>query len=214
MSAKTLLHVLLLVVICLLGFLSMGYQLVASRLLAPHFGTTLDVWAFLISTFLAAFSIGSILGGWVSNLRPARRTFGLIVLAILAAVGFGIDAIYGKKILIALEESVDDTKLCLLLSCSSLFLLPVVSLSAFPPLCTERIAAGGVGSGLASGLVYGISTIGNIAGVMTTSFVLIPRFGISTLLYLWLAVATAEVLLLAALLSISRREERAAPAKT
>ena len=53
------------------GFLGMGFQLVASRLLAPYFGTTLIVWAFLISSFIAAFSIGSFFGGSLSRLALA-----------------------------------------------------------------------------------------------------------------------------------------------
>ena len=52
----------------LMGILSMGFQLLGSRLLNPHFGSSIIVWAWLISTFLAAFSAGSILGGWISNL--------------------------------------------------------------------------------------------------------------------------------------------------
>jgi hypothetical protein len=55
--------------------------------------------------------------------------------------------------------------------------------------------------GKASGLVYGVSTLGNIAGVMLTTFILIPHFRVSTLLYVWLAVA---VLNLAALLRFLR----------
>ena len=38
-------------------------------------------------------------------------------------------------------------------------------------------------------MVYGVSTLGNIAGVMLTAFVLIPHLPVSTLLYLWLGVA-------------------------
>ena len=49
-------------VVITLGILSMGFQLLASRLLSPHFGSSIIVWAWLISTFLAAFSLGSMLG--------------------------------------------------------------------------------------------------------------------------------------------------------
>jgi hypothetical protein len=58
-----------------------------------------------------------------------------------------------------------------------------------------------VAPGKASGLVYGVSTLGNIAGVMLTTFVLIPNFRVSTLLDVWLAVA---VLTLVALLRFLR----------
>jgi hypothetical protein len=42
--------------------------------------------------------------------------------------------------------------------------------------------------GQASGIVYGVSTVGNIAGVMLTTFVLIPHFHVSSLMHGWLAV--------------------------
>ena len=54
--------------------------------------------------------------------------------------------------------------------------------------------------GKASGYVYGVSTLGNIAGVMLTTFVLIPSFPVSTLLYVWLAVAIVSLAFLLRLL--------------
>src|SRR5438874_9592551 len=57
---------LLFILVFLLGMLSMGLQLVASRVLAPFFGSSIFVWASLITTFLAAFSTGSFVGAAVS----------------------------------------------------------------------------------------------------------------------------------------------------
>src|SRR5207237_2220727 len=57
---------LLFILVFLLGMLSMGLQLVASRVLAPFFGSSIFVWASLITTFLAAFSSGSFIGAAVS----------------------------------------------------------------------------------------------------------------------------------------------------
>jgi len=68
--------ILILLGIFALGYFSMGFQVVGSRLLAPHFGSSFIVWAFLISTFLAAFSTGSMFGGWVSRLSRNRKRLG------------------------------------------------------------------------------------------------------------------------------------------
>src|SRR5262245_37875167 len=71
---------LFLFVFCL-GMLSMGLQLVASRVLAPFFGNSIFVWASLITTFLAAFSTGSFVGAAVSaksTTRQRRLVFGLM----------------------------------------------------------------------------------------------------------------------------------------
>ena len=54
----------------------------------------------------------------------------------------------------------------------------------------------GTPPGKASGVVYGVSTLGNIAGVMLTAFVLIPHLPVSTLLLLWLVVAFVSLTVL------------------
>lgn len=197
MSRKTLLHLVILLVICLLGFLSMGFQMVASRVLAAQFGNDIYIWAFLISTFLAAFSVGAILGGWVSGLAGGGHLVGRVVLAGMAIAGFALLALYRDPILALIQETFEDDSQARLVSCFSLFFMPVLALSGFSPLTIDRLARDGVGAGMASGLIYGISTIGNIAGVMITAFVLLANFGISSLLVFWWSVATGVVLLLA-----------------
>lgn len=167
------------------GFFSMGFQLVGSRLLAPHFGSSLIVWAFLISTFLAAFSVGSLFGGWISGLAQNRRRHGVWILVILQTVSLGFTAWYGKMFLRFVETGFESILLGLLVACPALFFIPVMMLSAFLPLATQALAREGIGAGPAAGLSYGLSTIGNIAGVMATAFLLIPSFRISHLLIAW-----------------------------
>lgn len=177
--------------VVVLGILSMGFQMLGSRLLSPHFGSAIDVWACLISTFLAAFSIGSMLGGWISNLAPAPRRRGQWVCAVAAVTALAITAQWGRALVGAIELGVEVGGLAVLLSCVALFFVPVAALSTFSPQCVQWLAARGTPPGQASGLVYGVSTLGNIAGVMLTTFVLIAHFRVSTLLYLWLGVAVA-----------------------
>jgi hypothetical protein len=179
-----------------LGFFSMGFQLVGSRLLAPHFGSSLIVWAFLISTFLAAFSSGSLFGGWVSRLtyHAMRRWTGII--SGLQIISLGFTAFFGKEFL-RLVEDVESIRLGLLIACPALFFVPVMMLSAFLPLATQSLARSGFAAGPASGLSYGVSTIGNIAGVMGTAFLLVPNFRISHLLIAWFVLLIPPVMFLA-----------------
>lgn len=171
----------------------MGFQLLASRLLNPHFGSSIIVWAWLISTFLAAFSIGSIAGGWISNLSPAARTRGQWAGAIVAVLTLAVAALFGKLLLKQIEVAFENVSTALLVSCVGIFFLPVTALSTFGPQCVQFLASYGTPPGKASGIVYGVSTLGNIAGVMLTAFVLIPNFPVSTLLYIWLAVAVVSL---------------------
>ena len=178
-------------VVLILGILSMGFQLLGSRLLSPHFGSSIIVWAWLISTFLAAFSVGSMLGGWISNLPDERRQRGQWIAAAIALASLGFTAFFGRAALDQIELAFPVMGAGLFVSCASLFFVPVTALSCFGPQCVQFLAVRGTPPGKASGLVYGVSTLGNIAGVMLTAFVLIPNFRVSTLLYGWLAVAAA-----------------------
>jgi hypothetical protein len=190
------------VVVITLGILSMGFQLLASRLLNPHFGSSIIVWAWLISTFLAAFSIGSMLGGWISNLAPAPRRRGQFIGALIAVGTLGLVAMFGRTLLTTIEVTFTDMSTGLLVSCMGVFFLPVMALSTFGPQCVQFLAWRGTPPGKASGIVYGVSTLGNIAGVMLTAFVLIPNFRVSTLLYLWLVVALVGLVSLIRLLRL------------
>ena len=188
-------------VVVTLGILSMGFQLLASRLLGPYFGSAIDVWACLISTFLAAFSVGAMLGGWISNLPPAQRTRWQLGGAIVAVLTLALTAYRGRSLIDSIATEMDPGKLPIMLSCVVVFFFPVMSLSSFTPQCVQFLASRGTPPGKASGLVYGVSTLGNIAGVMLTAFALIPHLAVSTLLYIWLAVAVVS---LTALLQLFR----------
>jgi hypothetical protein len=188
------------VVVLTLGVLSMGFQMLGSRLLSPHFGSGIDVWACLISTFLLAFSVGSMVGGAISNLEPVTRRRRQMVGAVLAVVTIAVTALWAKALLDQIEVAFTSVLLGVLVSCVALFLVPVTALSTFSPQCVQYLAQRGVAPGKASGLVYGVSTLGNIAGVMLTTFVLIPNFRVSTLLYVWLGVAVVSLIALLRLL--------------
>jgi hypothetical protein len=188
-------------VVVTLGVLSMGFQLLASRLLSPHFGSGIDVWACLISTFLAAFSVGAMLGGWISNLEAKPRRVWQMGSTLIAVAALALTALMGRGLVDTIAVNFEPGKTPILLACVVLFFFPVTALSSFTPQCVQFLANRGTPPGKASGVVYGVSTLGNIAGVMLTAFVLIPHLRVSTLLYVWLAVAIVS---LAALLRLLR----------
>ena len=101
-----------------------------------------------------------------------------------------------------IEVACTDVSVALLVSCVGIFFLPVAAISTFGPQCVQFLASRGTPPGKASGIVYGVSTLGNIAGVMLTAFALIPNLRVSTLLYLWLAVAIVSLAALVRLLRL------------
>lgn len=180
---------LLYVVAFCFGILSMGYQQVASRVLAPYFGGDYIVWSVLISTFLAAFTLGSFLGGWVSGLASSRRVRAVIVIGVVATLSLLLGEFGRRAILGGLEQHIDSVILALILGCAALFAPPVITLSSMAPIAIELLSNAGVASGKAAGRLYGVSTVGNIVGVFLTALVFIPNLSIPVILYGWSAVA-------------------------
>jgi hypothetical protein len=179
-----------------LGIFSMGFQLLGSRLLSPWFGSSIIVWAFLISAFLVAFSIGSIGGGFLVKFPHATRRKGLIVVGAVAVAGFAINALAASAFLSWLDGMSVSQTVGLAASCGLLFLPPVAALAAFTPVLVQAVNERGQTAGFASGLIYCVSTLGNIAGIMLTAFVFIPSLPISGLLWVWTAGVTVSSVLL------------------
>lgn len=179
------------------GIFSMGFQLLGSRLLSPWFGSSIIVWAFIISTFLTAFSAGSVLGGLAARMSGRQRFGWTAGFVALAAAGFLINAIFGRGLLGWIDTQSLPLPGALTLACGVLFLPPICGLAALTPLLIQRISEAGHEAGWASGVIYSIGTLGNIAGIMLTVFVLIPHLPVSTLLWFWtVAIAAGGVLLL------------------
>lgn len=186
----------LIVLSFLLGIFSMGFQLLGSRLLSPWFGSSIVVWAFLISTFLAAFSAGSLIGGWVAKLGAAKRLRVAGGIMVLTFLGFVFSAVFARALLGGIDAMGWPVALSLTVSCVFLFLPPVCGLATLTPLIVQGLHERGQGAGFASGLVYCVSTLGNIAGIMLAAFVLIPTVPVSVLLWIWAAgVAVCGLLL-------------------
>jgi hypothetical protein len=192
---------LLLVTIFAQGYLSMGFQLVASRLLAPVFGTTLTVWASIISTFLAAFALGALIGGLTSRMAARRVRTTILVVGMVGTAGFVFTARFGHAVVEALDAWAANMALSLASSCLILFLIPVAAMSSVLPITTEALIIGGRPGGLSSGLIYAVSTFGNIGGVLFTAFFMIPYFPTSVILVFWCISAMLCFAILYALLA-------------
>ncbi|MGD2133877.1 MAG: fused MFS/spermidine synthase [Maricaulaceae bacterium] len=185
-----------------LGILSMGLQLLASRLLAPWFGTSIIVWGFLIATFLAAFALGSFLGGVISHIESARRWRALIAVAAVNSLSLAFLAFAGRMAVDALDAAVPNIYTATAIACVGLFMIPVITTSAWLPVVIQLISKRAEDAGFSAGLAYAVSTAGNIAGVLGTAFLLIPNFPVSQLFIAWWASAS---LLLAWFISAQRR---------
>ncbi len=185
MTSNRLRTALLFAVVFCFGILSMGYQQLGSRVLAPYFGGDYIVWSVLISTFLGAFTAGSFLGGWVSDLPGRRRQAAMFAIGAVAVGSLLVGSLVRRPLLAALEQSFESVIAALLVACLALFAAPVITLSSVTPVAIELLTRTGVHPGKAAGRLYGLGTLGNIAGVFITALCLIPNFPLPGILHAW-----------------------------
>src|SRR6266566_2720332 len=62
------------------GAIVMSFEMLGSRYLNPYFGSGIYTWASLISTVLAALTVGYFAGGLVADRRPSAPVLGVAVL--------------------------------------------------------------------------------------------------------------------------------------
>ena len=55
------------------GAIVMSFEMLGSRYLNPYFGSGIYTWASLISTVLAALTVGYFLGGWLADRTALGR---------------------------------------------------------------------------------------------------------------------------------------------
>jgi spermidine synthase len=166
----------LLVFIC--GFVTLGVELSASRLLDPWFGNSLVVWAGLIGMILLYLALGYWIGGRLADRSPQPVT--MLRVVGLGAVGIGLIPALARPVLPVASRGVADFDAGLLVGSMAgvlvLFAVPVTLLACAGPFAI-RLTMGPVeGSGKVAGRVYALSTAGSILGCFLP-LVLIPNVG-------------------------------------
>lgn len=150
----------------------------AVRLVAPFFGSSMDIWATIISLIMAALALGYFLGGFLSqkikNLFPA-----IYIIIGLTGLLIGLSYLLVEPIVTFTSFSLQLIKFSLsakvFLVVLSLFFLPVFLLGSIYPMTVAVLK--NQKPGQASALVFALSTVGSIFGSLLPSFVLIPLIG-------------------------------------
>ena len=174
-------QLLLNIVVFISGAVLMALEIVGSRVLAPHFGSSIFVWGSLISVVMAALSIGYYWGGWLSAREPSYGKL-LTLLLIPGILIFFLPLIYPS-----VNEwiaSVDfGNRLNPLVACGVLFLLPGIFLGTISPYVIRLAATQLETVGSTAGTLYAVSTCGSIFGTLLTAFYLIPVLGVSNIIH-------------------------------
>jgi predicted membrane-bound spermidine synthase len=161
------------------GFEITGIEIALGRLLAPHFGNSLTVWAAIIASVIGALSVGYPLGGWLADRRPGP------ILPLMALLGGGI---FGAGLGIAVPhwlrvalagvaftgvEFWGRLSLALLL-----FSLPCILLATVPPSVLRMTLRNRTTTGRDAGTLYALGSIGSVLGILLPALWWIPLLGL------------------------------------
>jgi spermidine synthase len=163
------------------GAIVMSFEMLGSRYLNPYFGSGIYTWASLISTVLAALTVGYFTGGMVADRRPSARLLGAAVL--IGSAFIVLLPFVSTAILEGLLDAIDDIKAGSLASAFVLMFFPVAFYGAYSPFAIRLLLRSTHSSGGVSGGVYAISTAGSIVGTLGTTFFLIPAIGTRTITF-------------------------------
>lgn len=179
-----------------LGATMMCLELVAVRLMAPHFGDSALVWTNVIGVMLVALAAGAFLGGrWAERADAARRLRTALFVAAAAAVLVPLLAApLGGWLVpqdLPLEAAMGALVRGSFLATLLLFAPPVLFLGCASPILVAELARAGVAVGRASGAVNAAGTLGSLVGTFAATHVLVP--GIGSRATVWLCAAAIAV---------------------
>lgn len=161
-------------------FLYMGLELLASRLLSPYFGTTLDVWTAILGTVLLASALGNHLGGRVAD-GPGCVKWLARSLMILMATFFVMPVL---STVIGSNFHGNASVAHVLVASLVLFAVPGTCIGSVTPMVVALHGRDNeAGVGRTSADIYVAMTVGGIVGTFMTGFVLVPLLGSTFLSY-------------------------------
>jgi spermidine synthase len=157
------------------GAIVMSFEMLGSRYLNPYFGSGIYTWASLISTVLAALTVGYFFGGWLADRKPSAPVLGITVL--IGSAYLLLLPRFSEGLLDTVLAGIDDVKIGSLVASVAILFFPVTFLGMYSPFAIRLLLKSAQQSGTVSGTVYGISTAGSIVGTLGTTFFLIPSIG-------------------------------------
>ena len=156
------------------GVVSMGLEILAGRMVAPQFGSSIYTWGSIIGVFLAALSLGYYQGGKRASRRATEERLVRVLLGTGAFVAVLILA--GDLLLAGLSGFPLPPRFASLPAVTILFGPPTYLLGFISPYGAELSKKESTGA--ASGHVYAVGTIGSIVGAFGATFLLIPTLSV------------------------------------
>ncbi len=190
------------------GFVTLGMELSAARLLEPAFGNSQIVWAALIGLILCALAVGAWLGGALADRFPRQRELEWMLTA--AGLSVALAPLLSASVLrlaaVGMAELAPGLLAGALAAVTLLFALPAILLGTATPWAVRLAVTDIHQTGHIAGRFSAVATAGSLVGAFLPVLWLIPTFGTRWTFYL-LSLSLLAVVSLCA----SRRPDRWAP---
>jgi MFS family permease len=167
------------------GFAVMFLEIVGARFLTRYFGSSHYVWTSQIGLVLVALTFGYMVGGWCADRWPRLR---FLAWALAPAALF--TALIPEFAPWLLERIIDRhpldreipavwQRLDPALGSALLFLPPCFVLATVPPFLIRRTSRALHQVGRVSGAIYAAGSVGSIAGVFLSGYVVMDLIGLA-----------------------------------
>ena len=163
------------------GFCIMGVELLAGRILAPFFGSSVHIWGSIITVFMLSLSLGYLLGGKLSTHSASLQHYGTIF--IIAALMLLPIASMSQWLMEIIFLAIEDSRYGSLVASMALFFIPTIFLGMLSPYSVRLLVTSSHESGQVAGKLYFVSTLGSALGTIITSFYLVLWFDINHIIY-------------------------------
>lgn len=162
------------------GFSIMGIELLAGRILAPYFGSSVHIWGSIITVFMLSLSIGYLLGGKYSTRNASLTRYGTIF--IIAGITVTPVALFAEPIMAFIFTAIEDSRYGSLLASMALFFIPTIILGMISPYSVRLLVTSKEESGQVAGKLYFVSTLGSALGTIMTSFYFVLWFEVNAII--------------------------------
>ena len=157
----------------LAGFCMMALEIMGARLLQPVFGSSIDVWAAIITTFILSLSIGYVIGGRIADKARTNAVLGWIFIA--TAVCYCVIPWLAFPFMEALPESIKQGRWGVLVAALGLFLVPSLMLGAVSPILVKLVFVSAERVGRTTGALYAVGSFGNVVGILASNYILLQH---------------------------------------
>lgn len=160
------------------GFCMMALEILGARFIQPVFGSSIDVWAAIITVFILSLSVGYVAGGRIADRSHTNAALGWVI--VLAGVFFCLTPWYGMPLMLSLGEDVHTARWGVLFAALLLFLIPSLLLGMVSPILVKLVFVGASKVGSTTGTLYAVGSVGNVMGILVSDYVLLAYVPINT----------------------------------